>query len=108
MTCSRPQRNLRRPGFEPGTPWSEIRRPIHCSTPPPHCSLLVEINLTIRVLYIIAYTYMQLQNKAFYKTFFPSKRGSVICIMVIFDDKNIVYLLSVDPVINLNKLFTLG
>ena len=65
-----------------------------------YCSLLVEINLTLRVLYIIAYinTYMQLQKKAFYKTFFPSKRGSAICIMFLFDDKNIVYLLSVDPV----------
>ena len=35
MTCSRPQRNVHRPGFEPGTPWSEIRRPNHCTTPPP-------------------------------------------------------------------------
>ena len=33
MTCSRPQRNVHRPGFEPGTPWSEIRRPSHCTTP---------------------------------------------------------------------------
>ena len=35
MTCSRPQRNVHRPGFEPGTPWSEIRRPNPCATPPP-------------------------------------------------------------------------
>ena len=35
MTCSRPQRNVHRPGFEPGTPWSEIRRPNHCATPQP-------------------------------------------------------------------------
>ena len=35
VTCSRPQRNVHRPGFEPGTPWSEIRRPNHCATPPP-------------------------------------------------------------------------
>ena len=35
MTCSRPQRNVHRPGFEPGTPWSEIRRSNHCATPPP-------------------------------------------------------------------------
>ena len=34
MTCSRPQRNVHRPGFEPGTPWSEIRHPNHCATPP--------------------------------------------------------------------------
>ena len=34
MTCSRPQRNVHRRGIEPGTPWSEIRRPIHCATPP--------------------------------------------------------------------------
>ena len=27
------QRNVHRPGFEPGTPWSEIRRPNHCATP---------------------------------------------------------------------------
>ena len=33
MTCSRPQRNVHRPGFEPGTPWSEIRRPNHFATP---------------------------------------------------------------------------
>ena len=33
-TCSRPQRNVHRRGIEPGTPWSEIRRPIHCATPP--------------------------------------------------------------------------
>ena len=33
MTCSRPQRNVHRRGIEPGTPWSEIRRPIHCATP---------------------------------------------------------------------------
>ena len=33
MTCSRPQRNVHRPGFEPGTPWSDIRRPNHCATP---------------------------------------------------------------------------
>ena len=32
MTCSRPQRNVHRPGFEPGTPWSEIRRPNLCAT----------------------------------------------------------------------------
>ena len=32
MTCSRSQRNVHRPGFEPGTPWSEIRRPNHCAT----------------------------------------------------------------------------
>ena len=32
MTCSRPQRNVHRPGFEPGTPWSEIRCPNHCAT----------------------------------------------------------------------------
>ena len=38
VTCSRPQRNVHRRGIEPGTPWSEIRRPIHCATPPhwPH------------------------------------------------------------------------
>ena len=35
MTCSRPQRNVHRHGIEPGTSWSEIRRPIHCATPPP-------------------------------------------------------------------------
>ena len=35
MTCSRPQRNVHRPGFEPGTPWSEIQGPNHCATPPP-------------------------------------------------------------------------
>ena len=35
MTCSMPQRNVHRPGFEPGTPWSDIRRPNHCATPPP-------------------------------------------------------------------------
>ena len=35
MTCSRPQRNVHWPGFEPGSPWSEIRRPNHCATPPP-------------------------------------------------------------------------
>ena len=35
VTCSRPQRNVHRPGFEPGTPWSEIRHPNHCATPPP-------------------------------------------------------------------------
>ena len=35
VTCSRPQRNVHRPGFEPGTPWSEIRRTNHCATPPP-------------------------------------------------------------------------
>ena len=34
MTCSMPQRNVHRRGIEPGTPWSEIRRPIHCATPP--------------------------------------------------------------------------
>ena len=34
MTCSRPQRNVHRWGIEPGTPRSEIRRPIHCATPP--------------------------------------------------------------------------
>ena len=34
MTYSRPQRNGHRRGIEPGTPWSEIRRPIHCATPP--------------------------------------------------------------------------
>ena len=34
MTCSRPQRNVHRQEIEPGTPWSEIRRPIHCATPP--------------------------------------------------------------------------
>ena len=34
MTCSRPQLNVHRRGIEPGTPWSEIRRPIHCATPP--------------------------------------------------------------------------
>ena len=33
MTCSRPQRNVHRPGFEQGTPWSEIRRLSHCATP---------------------------------------------------------------------------
>ena len=32
LPCSRPQRNVHRPGFEPGTPWSEIRRPNHCAT----------------------------------------------------------------------------
>ena len=35
VTCSRPQRNVHRPGLEPGTPWSEIRRLNHCATPPP-------------------------------------------------------------------------
>ena len=35
VTCSRSQRNVHRSGFEPGTPWSEIRRPNHCATPPP-------------------------------------------------------------------------
>ena len=35
VTCSRPQRNVHRSGFEPGTPWSEIRRTNHCATPPP-------------------------------------------------------------------------
>ena len=35
VTCSRPQRNVHWPGFEPGTLWSEIRRPNHCATPPP-------------------------------------------------------------------------
>ena len=39
MTCSRPQRNVHRPGFEPGTPWSEIRRPNHSATPPPFANL---------------------------------------------------------------------
>ena len=24
--------------FEPGTPWSEIRRPNHCATPPPNAT----------------------------------------------------------------------
>ena len=40
-TCSRPQRNVHRPGFEPGTPWSEIRRPNHCATLLPHRSLVM-------------------------------------------------------------------
>ena len=35
VTCSRPQRNVRRPGIEPGTPWPEIPHPNHCTTPPP-------------------------------------------------------------------------
>ena len=35
VTCPRPQRNVHRPGFELRTPWSEIRRPNHCATPPP-------------------------------------------------------------------------
>ena len=35
VTCSRPQRNVHRQGFVPGTPWSEIRHPNHCATPPP-------------------------------------------------------------------------
>ena len=34
VTCSRP-RNVHRSGLEPETPWSEIRRPNHCATPPP-------------------------------------------------------------------------
>ena len=34
VTCSRPQRKAHRPGFEPRTPWPEIRRPNHCATPP--------------------------------------------------------------------------
>ena len=34
MTCSRSQRNVHRPGFEPGTPWSEIQHPNRCATPP--------------------------------------------------------------------------
>ena len=29
VTCSRPQRNVHRPGLKPGNPWSEIRRPNH-------------------------------------------------------------------------------
>ena len=35
MTCSRPQRNVHRLGFEPGTSWSEIRCPNRCATLPP-------------------------------------------------------------------------
>ena len=35
VTCSRPQRTAHRPELEPGTPWSEIRRPYHCASPPP-------------------------------------------------------------------------
>ena len=35
VTCSRPQRNVHRPGFEPGTHRSEIQQPNHCATPPP-------------------------------------------------------------------------
>ena len=32
---------MHRPGFEPGTPWSEIRRPNHCATPPPYVCVFV-------------------------------------------------------------------
>ena len=35
MTCSRPHRMTHRPGLEPGTPWSEIQCPNHCTSPPP-------------------------------------------------------------------------
>ena len=35
VTCSRPQRNVHQRGIKQRTPWSEIRRPIHCATPPP-------------------------------------------------------------------------
>ena len=35
VTYSMPQRTVHRPGLEPGTPWSEIRRPNHCASPPP-------------------------------------------------------------------------
>ena len=34
VTCSREQRKVHRRGIEPGTPWSEIRHPIYCATPP--------------------------------------------------------------------------
>ena len=40
MTCPRPQRNVHRPWYEPGTPWSEIRRPNHCTTAPPCLKVL--------------------------------------------------------------------
>ena len=35
MTCSRPERTAHRPGLEPRIPWSEIRHPNHCASPPP-------------------------------------------------------------------------
>ena len=41
VTCSRPQRKVHRPGLEPGTPWSEIRR-----NRPPHkksCELCQQV-----------------------------------------------------------------
>ena len=54
MTCSRPQQNVHRPGFEPGTPWSEIRRPNHYATPPPayiqECIKFIDTILMSRVL----------------------------------------------------------
>ena len=53
VTCSRPQRNVHRPGFEPGTPWSEIRRPNHCATPPP--SLLVTGIVLTRAFIIVCF-----------------------------------------------------
>ena len=43
MICSRPQRNVHRSGFEPGTPWSEIQHPNHCATPP----LRIDLNIYI-------------------------------------------------------------
>ena len=64
MTCSRPQRNVHRRGIEPGTPWSEIRRPIHCATPPlshvnhPSCFLLAS-----QYMYITSCFTIRTKNK---------------------------------------------
>ena len=58
MTCSRPQRNVHRRGIEPGTPWSEIRRPIHCANPP-----LVEMFILAfyppKLIWVFVFAYMQ-------------------------------------------------
>ena len=53
MTCSRPQRNVHRPGIEPGTHWSEIRRPNHCATPP---SILIYNSTKMQFIHWLRYS----------------------------------------------------
>ena len=43
VTCPRPQRTAHRLGLEPGTPWSEIRRPNHCASPPRHVIIFMRL-----------------------------------------------------------------
>ena len=91
VTCSRPQRNVHQLGFEPGTPWSEIRHPNHCATLPPQWVQTPELKVCYLYIDTSALRSSILKNNIIFCTIVMSAYSQVVHNTWTFGPDNLCY-----------------